>query len=200
MPVLLAAANILGWVMIIPQLLKLYKSGNTEGLSAQWMGVAMAMNLGWVSYGAALRLWGIVPVSVIAFFLYALMAWRFCRINRGLSAAHLAAGFLVPLSLVFAALGFTDWKGVGLLLGFGYALQFAPATWSALSTSRPEGISLLTWCFALAEAVIWFLYGMDRTDAALIIGGGGGMLMSAAIVLRMVFFLAGVKRAESVGD
>ncbi len=198
MPILLVIANILGWVMIIPQLRKLYKSGSTEGLSAQWMGVALAMNLGWISYGAALGLWGIVPVSVIALFLYGLMAVHFCRIDRGSSLFLLAAGFFVPFLLVLAALTFTDWKGVGLFLGFGYAVQFAPATWSAVSSPRPEGVSMLTWCFALAEGIIWFLYGMSQNDTALVIGGGGGMLMSAVIVLRMLFFFSGKRKVRTV--
>jgi lipid-A-disaccharide synthase-like uncharacterized protein len=141
------------------------------------------MNSAWTAYAVAQRLWGVLPVSVVAIGLYAMIALRF----RRLAGSAVDRGLLGGLALVFpvpaAALALAGWEAAGIVLGFGYALQFAPAAVSVIRSATNEGVSRLTWILAVFEGSIWLLYGWSAGDPALVIGGG--LLVSAIIVFRL---------------
>ena len=49
---MLVVANVMGAGMIVPQVARLNRLKTTEGISAAWIGVGLAMNLwpGWVGF------------------------------------------------------------------------------------------------------------------------------------------------------
>ncbi len=178
-------ANVLGAGMIVPQVVRLRRLQSTAGVSPTWIGIGLAMNLWWVAYGTSQSLWGMLPVSVIAAVLYALIAGELHRLD-GLRSLHLvfrgAIGIAVA-PLLFLIVG--GWAAAGLVIGLIYAIQFAPAAIAALRTNDVSGVAGATWVMALGEAIIWFVYGWSTGDLALIIGGAGGAVMSLVIVLRV---------------
>ncbi len=178
-------ANVLGAGMIVPQVHRLRRLRSSAGVSPTWIGVGLAMNVWWTVYGTAQSLWGMVPVSVVAAGLYALIAAELRRLDGSPSLRLVLRGAIgiaaVPLLFLIAG----GWASAGLVIGLIYAVQFAPATVAAIRADDVSGVASATWVMALGEAVIWFVYGWSSGDLALTIGGAGGSLMSSLILLRV---------------
>ncbi len=189
---LLVVANICGAGMIVPQVVRLRRTGDAAGVSAAWTGVGLGLNLWWAAYAVAEQLWGLLPVSVVALFLYAAMAWELRLLEGGRlltpsggATAIGGTGLGVLSTTVPPALALLigGWTGVGLTLGVAYAVQFLPALASVVGSVVRTGVSSLTWIMALTEASIWMLYGWSLADPALVIGGMGGGLAAGAILM-----------------
>jgi len=196
---MLVVANVMGAGMIVPQVARLNRLKTTEGISAAWIGVGLAMNLWWVGYGLANGLWGIIPVSVVAFALYLVMAAQFVALNGLGSLRSCARGAALLGLLPVPALVLSGWPTAGLVVGLCYAIQFAPAALAAVRYDQLEGVSPVTWVMAGTEAAIWLVYGFHQGDAALIIGGGGGLAMSCLILVRLTRHVA-ARRAVTPAD
>ncbi|MEO1062042.1 MAG: hypothetical protein AAFZ07_11530 [Actinomycetota bacterium] len=184
--VLLVLANVLGVGMIVPQAIRLARVRSLAGVSVPWIGISLALNAWWIGYGVAQARWGVVPVSIGGFLLYLWMA----RLAVGIGGPVLVRGLLggVAAASVGPAVGLVTggWLVAGLIIGLSYGVQFAPAAWSAVRSERLDGISPATWVMAWAEAAIWFVYGLDAGDAALLVGGGGGTVMASIILVRLL--------------
>ncbi len=188
----LVVANVCGAGMIVPQVLRLHRTGDASGVSAGWTGVGIGLNAWWAVYAVAQQLWGLLPVSVVALLLYGAMAAQLVVIDRprsvtGVNAAVVGLGLglaatAVPPALALLAGG---WSSLGLALGLAYAVQFLPALAAVLSASSRSGVSIQTWRMALVEASVWLVYGLQLDDVALIIGGTGGALAASAIVVLL---------------
>ncbi|MGI9605403.1 MAG: hypothetical protein ACR2P0_04625 [Acidimicrobiales bacterium] len=182
---LLIVANLLGIGMIVPQITRLHRTRVTDGVSAPWVGVSFAMNVGWLSYALNGRLWGLVPVSVGGMLVYLVVALQLralvgSRILRPLVAS--AAATSIALLTVLAT---ADWPAVGLALGLAYGPQFGPAALSVIRSHTAVGVSSATWNMAVSEAAIWVVYGLAVADRALIIGGVGGTVVASVILARL---------------
>lgn len=198
LPILLIVANVLGAGMIVPQLTRLRRLRVISGISGTWVGVGIAMNLWWLTYGLQGRLWGLVPVSAGAGILYALIAFGMLSIAGRKTLRPLGIGFfglgLVPLPFLVAG----GWELAGIAIGFCYGLQFMPAAISAVRSPRIDGVSPETWVMAWVEAVIWLVYGVTVNDAALVVGGGGGAFMATIILVRVLGEWRGDRRGADV--
>ncbi len=182
---LVAFANVLGAGMIVPQVLKIQRSRDFGGVSGVWVGVGIGMNLWWVAYALQAHLWGLVPVSVAAIVLYSIIGVQFSEMVGAEGRRSLALGAFGLGSVPLPFLLFSGWSAAGLVIGLCYGLQFAPAVLTALRSDKLGGISSVTWSMALAEAVIWFVYGTSEGEQALMVGGGGGALMALIILVRL---------------
>lgn len=182
---LLIVANVLGAAMAAPQAVRLLRTRTTSGVSPVWVGVSIAMNLWWLVYGLAADLWALVPISVVALVLYGVIAVTLTRLRRGRTVPEIALGAtigLVPLPAL--ALGGLDAAGVAI--GVGYGLQLAPAVIAAYRTRELHGVAPGTWIMAFVESAIWFAYGLDVLDPALLVGGASGVVLPALLLARLV--------------
>lgn len=184
LPVLLIVANVTGAGMIVPQVARLYRTHNVDGLSGVWVGVGIVMNAWWVSYAVWSQLWGIAPVSIAGLVLYSIIAWQYRAIvGRPASGTLLLGAVLGMIPLPFLVFG--GWGAAALAIGLSYGIQFTPAAITASNSRQLDGISPITWRMAWIEAAIWFIYGIDIGDLALLLGGIGGTLMSSIILLHL---------------
>jgi uncharacterized protein with PQ loop repeat len=183
--ILLVVANVLGAGMILPQVLRIRRRRSADGLSATWVGVGIGLNAGWIVYGTAEKLWGLLPVSLGAGALYVVMAAQLVGLDGRRVLGGVGRGVAVATSIPAVALLAGGWTAAGLTIGLAYAVQFAPATVAALRSTTIDGIAPLTWTMALVEALIWLTYGLATADVALQVGGSGGALMAAVIVGRV---------------
>lgn len=190
--VALVVANVTGVGMVLPQVRRLYVRRRTDGVSAAWLGLGLAVNGWWVAYALNASLWGLIPVSAGSGLLY-LASGVLVRMIDGVSANRsLALGF-VGLS-AGPVIGYLigGWEAVGFVLGLVYCVQFSPAVWSVYVSPEIGAVSPATWFMAAIESVIWLVYGLNVGDVPLSIGGGGGLVLSCAIILRIL----AVGRAE----
>ena len=185
MTVLLAIATIAGIGMIVPQVVRIHRTRSLAGVSVDWIGVGLALNVWWSIYAVATELWGVLAVSIGGMALYGVMAAQTHRIDRS-GVPRVGRASMLTASLMLAALVIGGWTGAGVAIGLAYAVQFSPATITAIRSTRLDGLSLSTWVLAAVEALIWLLYGAIEVDPALIIGGAGGAICSTLIVVRIV--------------
>ncbi len=183
--VLIVVANVLGVGMIVPQVVRLARRRSLAGVSLTWIGLSAALNGWWIAYGVGAGRWGVVPVSVGGLALYGCMAAVAARIAGSTIWRPVATGAVLPSAAAGAGLLAGGWTAAGLVIGLSYGIQFGPAAWSALRSDRLDGVSPTTWAMAWAEAAIWFVYGVDVGDLALLVGGGGGAAMATVILVRL---------------
>lgn len=189
----LILASVLGVGMLIPQTRKIFHTGDLSGVSPEWIGFGLALNSAWLGYGFDNQLWGVIPVSVGALVLYIAMAYGVHHHTTGDLSRLLASttGLLAALGLT-AVLGGAS--ALPIAIGLAYTVQFAPAAIEAVKSVRLTGIATSTWSMALAEAIIWAIYGAHVRDLALVIGGIGASLM-ATVILTQVLGLTSTSRA-----
>ena len=183
--ILLVIANVLGAVMILPQVLRIRRRRSADGLSATWVGIGVGLNTWWVLYGVAEQLWGLLPVSTIAGGFYLVLVGQLAGLEGRRAIWAAARGTAIALTVPFVALLAGGWTATGLTIGIAYAVQFAPATIAALRSTTIDGVAPLTWTMALVEALIWLTYGLATADVALQVGGSGGALMAAILMGRV---------------
>lgn len=183
--VLVLIASVVGSAMAFPQARRLVRTRCVEGISASWIGVSLALNAWWFTYGVGAEVWAVVPVSVISFAIYATIAVVYVRTTgrHGLSTVALGFVGLGFIPLPFAAIG--GWELLGIAIGLCYGLQLLPAVIGVHRTRELAGVSAATWFLAALESVIWFVYGWAAKDSALTLAGVVGVAMSAMILVRL---------------
>ena len=182
---LVLIASGVGSAMAFPQARRLVRTRCVEGISASWIGVSLALNTWWLTYGIGAGVWAVVPVSVISLVIYATIAFVYVRATGRDGLSVIALGFvgLGFIPLPFAVIG--GWELLGIAIGLCYGLQLLPAVIGVHRTRELSGVSSATWFLAATESVIWFFYGWVAGDAALTLAGVVGVAMSALILLRL---------------
>lgn len=182
---MLVVANVMGAGMAYPQAARIVRHRITSGVSGVWAGVSLSMNLWWLFYGLSEQLWGLVPVSVVAAVLYAVILVAYIRTVGRAAVAGVLVGLFVlgmaPLPFLLAG----GWTVAGLAIGLCYGMQLVPAVVAACRSRQLDGLAPSTWIMAWVEAAIWLVYGWFVADLALLAGGASGALMSAIILARL---------------
>jgi uncharacterized protein with PQ loop repeat len=182
---LVVVATVLGSWMAFPQARRIARTRHVDGVSATWIGVSLAINAWWLTYGVVAGVWALVPVSIISLLLYGVMAWFFVlSVGRtalpGLTLGVFGLG-MVPLP--FLLIG--GWELAGVAVGLSYGVQLLPAVVASLRTSALSGVSSTTWIIASIEAALWLVYGLGVGDVALTLAGLVGVVMASVILIRL---------------
>jgi uncharacterized protein with PQ loop repeat len=182
---IVVAATVLGSWMAFPQARRIARTRRVDGVSATWIGVSLAINGWWLTYGLAAGVWALVPVSFISLVLYATTAWYYLASagRRGVPGMALGAFGLGMIPLPFLALG--GWELAGVAVGLCYGVQLLPAVVASLRTSVLSGVSSATWIIAFVEAALWLVYGLAVGDPALTLAGVVGAVMASVILVRL---------------
>ncbi len=179
-------ANVTGATMVLPQVLRLRRGQRVDGVSPLWVGAGMATNVWWAAYALHQQVWGLAPVTAVGAVLYSVIAAQYAAIAGPTVVPRFVAGALGSSVAPAAALVVAGMPAAGVVLGFSYAVQFAPAAWTARRAERVDGVAPITWVLAWVEAAAWFGYGAAIGDAALVIGGAGGALMSSLVLISVL--------------
>lgn len=182
---LVVVATVLGSWMAFPQARRIARTRRVDGVSATWIGVSLAINGWWLTYGLVAGVWALVPVSIISLLLYGVMAWFYvASVGRpalpGLALGVFGLG-MVPLPFLLVG----GWELAGVAVGLSYGVQLLPAVVASLRTSELSGVSSTTWIIALVEAALWLVYGVGVSDIALTLAGLVGVVMASVILTRL---------------
>jgi len=182
---LVVAATVLGSWMAFPQARRIARTRRVDGVSAAWIGVSLAINGWWLTYGLAAGVWALVPVSVVSLVLYGVMAWFYVRSAGRDALPGLALGMfgLGMIPLPFLVIG--GWELAGVAVGLSYGVQLLPAVVASLRTSVLSGVSSATWIIAFVESGLWLVYGLGVGDIALTLAGVVGAAMASVILVRL---------------
>jgi uncharacterized protein with PQ loop repeat len=167
-------ADLLGWAgtllflaRLLPQPLKLRRTGHTEGVSPQALLNGEVSALGWVVHGLSV---GLVPVWVAAVAAIPIDLWTLHHLRAHVELRH-AAGACAWAAVLVAARVLFGPIGLGLVLGGSVVVNHVPQVWKAMRAPDLSGLSAGTWWIGLADAGLWGAYGLFTGDAALITYG-----------------------------
>lgn len=194
-------ATILGVTALIPQIVKLVRTGDAAGISGTWPAIGLVSNAAWSAYLIQAGLWpaSISTSSMIGF--YALVLWGLRRAGAPLRRpAVRGVVWGAVLGMITAGAG---WFVLGTVLGFSQFIQMAPAIWTAYGTDIPSGISAVTWWISGIEGMLWGYYGWYHGDvpvmifAATFVTTAGLMLARYYAVVRSATYPPEMTRSAS---
>lgn len=170
---------------LVPQIVKLIRTGDSAGVSTTWPAIGLTANVGWFVYFVHQRLWLSLAAPFGAVVGYVVTLWALARTGRLLTASYLRGavftGTMVATTVV------AGWTALGVLLGLSFGLMMLPSLWVAFRTPDPSGISPGTWWLGVAEAFLWGFYGWYHADAGIVtfaitaVIGSGAMLARYAV-------------------
>ena len=108
-------ATAVTFVQIVPQIVRLLRTGRTEGVSPVWAAVGMTINLGWLTYVVEQKFWVTIPSIVAAVVSFAVALYLLYR-----NGADLRAGLLMSAAVAVASVGIqmgAGWTVLGTVLG-----------------------------------------------------------------------------------
>ncbi len=175
-------ATLLAWTTLVPQITKLWRTRNADGVSATWAMAGAVSNAAWTAYLLSQRLWLAVPSTAVSVLFYLLVGWLIARTGRALGVPTLLGSAWATLLVIVGLAG--GWSGLGLLLGVSFGVQAIPSVWTAFRTWAPQGISPGTWQLALAEGSLWLVYGAAYRDRPIVIYGVLSCLTSLLMLSR----------------
>lgn len=174
----------LGWLgsalflaRLVPQPVRIWRTGVAHGVSAQSALNAAVSDTAWLLYGLAA---GLPPVWVCTALAIPLDLWTVGLLRDKVVVRNLVSGAAWGLVMVTAwMVGGAD--GLGAVLGVSVLINSAPQVWAAVRGDRLGGIAPATWYFALADAALWGGYGVVVNASGLI--AYGAILFTAAVII-----------------
>ena len=86
---------------------------------------------------------------------------------------------------------------IGILAAIASTSSFAPQAWKIISTREVEGLSLKMYALTVAAFSLWLLYGIGKSDWALIVPNAICLALSLFI---LVMILLPQDKREAVAD
>ena len=183
-------ANVVGivatavtFVHVVPQIVRLLRTGRVEGVSAAWAAVALVLNFGWMAYVIAEEFWITIPSIVIAIVSFGSALYLMYR-----SGADVRPGALMSATVAVASVGIqlvAGWTVLGTVLALSNGLYLGPPVVTAWRSHTPAGVSPLTWVLAVLEGLLWGFYGVLVAAGPIIVFGATEASLSALVLLRL---------------
>ena len=173
--ILALVASTVFLVRLLPQPIRLARSGVATGVSAAAALNAVVSAVAWIAYGTVRGfpvVWGVSVLALLP------CTWQALLLRRHVTRRDLisVAAFVAAL-LAAAALGV-----LGMALAGSVLVTTGPQVRRVLREHDLSGIAPTTWWVAIVDAVTWGVYGWAVRDDALI-GYFLVLLAAAAIVL-----------------
>jgi uncharacterized protein with PQ loop repeat len=181
----IVAANLAGMVMVLPQAVRVIRTGLVAGVSPAWAGTGIAFNTWWLAYGVAVPRPAVIPVSAVSVTVYIVLAVGLVR-HRPPARRPLAGALGTGFGATAAVLAVQGWATVGVFLGLAYGVQLLPAVISAWRSADTSGIARATWVIAWTEAALWGVAGLGRADAGLVVAALSGTTMAGLVLAATV--------------
>lgn len=173
--------ELLGWLAsilfisrLLPQPVRLVRTGLPEGVSPLASINAVVSESAWLVYG-----WqaGLVPVWAVSVAALVPGIWTVVLLRHQVTRGDVARAALWLVVIVVA--GVTG--RLGVVLGVSVLVSVGPQVWTAVREDDLRGLSVFTWLIAIADGLTWGLYGWVVDDGALL--GYAAVLVSAALVV-----------------
>lgn len=171
-------ASVVFLVRLLPQPLRLARTGVASGVSPLSALNSMLTMVAWVTYGLFVGLplvWVVSAVALVP------GVWTVLLLRREVSRRDLMwAGAWLALQVVAAATGL-----LVAVLAAGVLVTQGPQVLRALRETDLTGLASATWWLSLLDATTWGAYGLAVGDAALV-AYGVVLTTSAGIVLTRI--------------
>jgi uncharacterized protein with PQ loop repeat len=185
--VLAVVASAVFVARLLPQPLRLWRTGVDEGVSPMAAYNSVLSAVGWLVYGLAESLPAVWVVSLVAL---VPGCWQAALLVRRTRAVDVAGAALFAAVIAAAAVaGF-----LAPVLAVGVLVTAGPQVVEALRCQDLSGLAPATWWIAIGDAALWGLYGASLGDAALV--GYWAVLTACAVVVLVR--IADVRRRAPV--
>ena len=179
-----SGATVLASIGAVPQLRRVLVTGDVGGVSASAAGLGAATEATWIGYTVTGGMWAAVPEACLMLAANVLLLAALVR--AGVDIRRAAVAGLVWLSILGATAAAGGPTALAAVLAVAYAVEVAPAVWSAYRSAAPTGVSPATWTLVGIEALLWGVYGVGHGDPANISFGVIGTFAAVAILIRTV--------------
>jgi uncharacterized protein with PQ loop repeat len=184
--VLAVIAPLVYLVRLLPQPVRLWRTGVAAGVSPLAAMNGVIGDIGWLAYGLSAGLPAVWAVSAVAL---VPATWTVALLRRRVVRTDLViAGAWAAVLVVSAGLGV-----VGITLALGVLITQGPQVWAAIRSRDLRGIAPGTWWLSVLDALTWGSYGAAVGDEALMLYGMV-LIVSATIVLGRIHW---TRRARS---
>jgi hypothetical protein len=177
-----ALATVVATFAAIPQLHRVARVGDGRGVSVTSAVLGIGSEIAWLWYAGRAALWSAMPEAGILVVGNAVLAgallWRGASVRRALPAGLAWIGALATITVVGGP------TALGAVLGVTYAVQIAPAVWTAWRTASPSGVAAATWALIGLEGLLWGVYGLHHGDPAVLTFAATATVASAATLAR----------------
>ena len=170
-------------VHVVPQIVRLLRTGRVEGVSAAWAFVALTLNIGWMAYVIAEEFWITIPSILVAFVSFGSALYLMYR-----NGADVRPGALMSAAVAVASVAIqlaAGWTVLGTVLALSNGLYLGPSVVTAWRSHTPVGVSPLTWALAVLEGLLWGFYGVVVAAGPIIVFGATEAGLSALVLLRL---------------
>ena len=183
-------ANLVGLVatavtlaQILPQIVRLVRTGRIEGVSPAWAAGGATINLGWLAYVIEGRFWVTIPSIIFAIIIFSLALFLLYRNGASIRAGLLMSGAIaLACAVILQAAG---WTVLGTLLGLSNGLYLGPSVVAAWRSHAPVGVSPWTWMLTVLEGVEWGFYGVLVESGPITAYGATAILLALLVLLRL---------------
>ena len=176
-------ATAVTFVHVVPQIVRLMRTGRVEGVSAAWASVAVTLNFGWMAYVIAEEFWITIPSILVAIVSFGSALYLMYR-----NGADVRPGALMSAAVAVASVGIqlaAGWTVLGTVLALSNGLYLGPSVVTAWRSHAPVGVSPLTWALAVLEGLLWGFYGALVASGPIIVFGATEAGLSALVLLRL---------------
>lgn len=163
-------------VRLVPQPLRLARTGVADGVSPLSTLNAVIAALAWLVYGLMA---GLPIVWVVSAFALVPGVWAVVLMSARVTARDVALAAAWVGALVVAALTGT----FAAALGFGVLVTQGPQVLDAMRQDDLDGLAPATWWISLLDAGTWGAYGLAVGDPALL---GYAVVLSTSAVVVLV--------------
>ncbi len=177
------AATIISFGLLMPQIVRLWRTGRTAGVSPTWAATGASSNLGWLAYMVSQGLWVVIPSVVVASVQFLTTFWLLRR-NHAKVGLGAMAGMASAVAYATVGMAF-GWATLGAVLALSYAIQYTPSVVTAWRTWAPVGISPMTWAIGTVDAAAWGGYGILVEDRNIVLFGIVSGMASTMVLTRL---------------
>jgi len=163
---------------LLPQPIRLARTGLPEGISTVAAMNAVISDAAWIAYGLQA---GLLPVWLVALVGVVPGVWTVVLLRREVDRGDLVrSGAWLAVIVVAALVG-----GLGVILAASVLVNVGPQVWTALRSNDLRGLSAFTWVLAIGDGLLWGAYGWVVADVALLAYAGVLVTGALIVLLRM---------------
>lgn len=176
-------ATAVTFMQILPQIVRLIRTGHTEGVSPAWAAGGATINLGWLAYVIEGRFWVTIPSIIVAVVSFVLALYLLYRNGAGIGAGLLMSGAIALACVMIQQVA--GWTVLGTVLGLSNGLYLGPSVVAAWRSHTPVGVSPWTWMLTVLEGLKWGFYGVLVEAVPIMVYGSTAILLALLVLLRL---------------
>ena len=148
----------------IPALLRVQRTGTSDGVSGMSLGVLAGTGLGWLALAVIVQSWWVLAANILWIVIHAFLCREVARTEarkrREIVLAGVGSAAVLALATIGARFFMPVQDALGLMLGVSTLFYAIPAAYEGLASASTRGLSLLSLGVNTVEGSIYFLAGI----------------------------------------